>query len=332
MPNKRKHTCKPSSSPFTKHPHPRKKQKATPQPHCHQQKSNSKSKSKPIAKQPPQTQRPPTLFCPSSRILLLGEGDFSFAASLVRHHHVRHLTATSLDSEAELLEKYPQAAGNVAVVRGMVGGGGVVVHGVDARAVGKVKAVRKRRGEVVHGPAEDGEGEDGEEGRKEQGEGGAVGFDVIAFMFPHIGGKSTHLDRQVRGNQRTVPPPPLFIIQLIIPPELLQSFFISVKPLLSPRGVIVATLFEGEQYDLWNIKGLAKAVGFQTRTSFKFAHGDYPGYAHARTVGNITGGGWKGEERDARTFVFEVGDSGRDTVGGSKQGKRNKRDDSSDGD
>ncbi|CUS10921.1 unnamed protein product, partial [Tuber aestivum] len=126
MPNKRKHI----STPFTRHPHLHKKQNPAPRPHHrqHQQGSNSKSKSKPIAKQPP-PQKPPSLFHPSSRILLLGEGDFSFAASLVRHHCVLHLTATSLDSEAELLEKYPQAAGNVAVVRGMISGGGVVVHG-----------------------------------------------------------------------------------------------------------------------------------------------------------------------------------------------------------
>ena len=125
---------------------------------------------------------------------------------------MRHLTATSLDTEAELLEKYPQAAGNVAVVRGMAGGGGVVVHSVDARAVGRVKAVRKRRGEVVPGPVEEGgeegggeEEQDGErERRKQRGGRGVVGFDVVTFMFPHIGGKSTHLDRQVCGNQRTL--------------------------------------------------------------------------------------------------------------------------------
>jgi 25S rRNA (uracil2634-N3)-methyltransferase len=198
----------------------------------------------------------------------------------------------------------------------MVGGGGVVVHGVDAGAVERVKAVRKRRGEVVPGLVEDGEREeDGEEGREEPGGRGAVGFDVIAFMFPHIGGKSTHLDRQVRDNQ-----------------QLLQSFFAAAKPLLSPRGVIVVTLFEGKHYELWDIKGLARAVGFQTRTSFKFVPEDYPGYAHARTLGNISGGGrWKGEERDARTFIFEVGDRERDT-GSGKQRKRKKRDGSPDED
>jgi len=31
----------------------------------------------------------------------------------------------------------------------------------------------------------------------------------------------------------------------------------------------------------------------------------YPGYSHARTLGNVEGGGgWKGEDRRARMFVF----------------------------
>ncbi|RPB05720.1 hypothetical protein L873DRAFT_1832487 [Choiromyces venosus 120613-1] len=322
MSKKRKHpSSTTSSTSTTKHHHPHKKQKPSSQPH-------QKPKPKPTTKQPPPSQqKPPTLFHSSSRILLLGEGDFSFAASLVRHHRVRHLTATSLDGEAELLEKYPQAAGNVAVVKGMAGGGGVVVYRIDAGAVGRVKAVRKRRGEEVPKVVVEGaEKEDGEDEEEEDDEGGsgkqegergkAVGFDVIAFMFPHIGGKSTHLDRQMRGNQ-----------------QLLQSFFTSTKPLLSPTGIIVVTLFEGKQYDLWNIKGLAKAAGLQTRTSFKFAPEEYPGYVHARTLGNVSGsGGWKGEERDAKTFVFEAGDRGCGNDGGgssSKQGKRKKQDDDS---
>lgn len=43
--------------------------------------------------------------------------------------------------------------------------------------------------------------------------------------------------------------------------------------------------------------------------SFRFQSGVYPGYEHARTVGNIKGdGGWKGEERAARTYIFEIKD------------------------
>jgi 25S rRNA (uracil2634-N3)-methyltransferase len=69
----------------------------------------------------------------------------------------------------------------------------------------------------------------------------------------------------------------------------------------------VITLFEGKQYDLWDIKGLAKNTGLRTQRSFRFQSEVYPGYSHARTLGNIHGGGgWKGEERNARLYIFEL--------------------------
>jgi 25S rRNA (uracil2634-N3)-methyltransferase len=178
-------------------------------------------------------------------------------------------------------------------------------------------------------------------------------WDIISFNFPHIGGKSTDVNRQVRANQ-----------------ELLVAFFKACVPLLStsipkpndgeyevdygtdsddssryhtdseeeddedelasdndadkvqkeefrtvPRqsGQIVVTIFEGEPYTLWNIKDLARHAGLAVVTSFRFPWKSYPGYAHARTLGIVenrhsgkTGGGWKGEDRDARTYVFEV--------------------------
>lgn len=75
-----------------------------------------------------------------------------------------------------------------------------------------------------------------------------------------------------------------------------------------PTGTAIITLFEGAPYDLWDIKSLAKSVGFRTRRSFQFQSSTYPGYKHARTLGNVEGkgGAWKGEERRARTYVFEL--------------------------
>ncbi|KAL8806075.1 MAG: hypothetical protein Q9200_005184, partial [Gallowayella weberi] len=56
--------------------------------------------------------RPPTIipFHPSNRILLVGEGDFSFTHSLYTTHNCTSLTATSHDSAAALAEKYPQSS------------------------------------------------------------------------------------------------------------------------------------------------------------------------------------------------------------------------------
>ena len=161
-------------------------------------------------------------------------------------------------------------------------------------------------------------------------------FTKIVFNFPHVGGLSTDVNRQVRYNQ-----------------ELLVGFFKAARPLLSspkyparvrrdPRedvsddehmsedldnqdleavnGQILVTLFEGEPYTLWNIRDLARHCGLKVVESFKFPWSGYPGYRHARTVGDITTGkdrikegkpkgAWRGEERDARCYVLENKDA-----------------------
>jgi len=168
-------------------------------------------------------------------------------------------------------------------------------------------------------------------------------FTKIVFNFPHVGGLSTDVNRQVRANQ-----------------ELLVGFFKSAIPLLVSverpvpterdnngygdhddsemddsqgnhgepgfkntdttvvrKGQILVTLFEGEPYTLWNIRDLARHCGLKVVESFRFPWEAYPGYAHARTIGEITRGkdraaegkrrgAWRGEERDARCFVLEV--------------------------
>jgi 25S rRNA (uracil2634-N3)-methyltransferase len=164
-------------------------------------------------------------------------------------------------------------------------------------------------------------------------------WDVICFNFPHVGGLSTDVNRQVRANQ-----------------ELLVAFFKACVPLLSTApppvdeddeweedseedsnsdseanedgdgendahtsgkatrtgpGQILVSLFEGEPYTLWNIKDLARHAGLQVVTSFKFPWAEYEGYSHARTLGEVEGkdggrGGWRGEDRLARMYVFEV--------------------------
>lgn len=91
--------------------------------------------------------------------------------------------------------------------------------------------------------------------------------------------------------------------------ELLVGFFQSALSLLAPRGSIVVTIFNGEPYELWNIRDLARHAGLKVGRSFKFQASAYPGYKHARTIGNIRdGGGWKGENRGARTYMFESKD------------------------
>ncbi len=78
----------------------------------------------------------------------------------------------------------------------------------------------------------------------------------------------------------------------------------------TPGSSIIVTLFEGEPYTLWNIRDLARHSGLEVKQSFRFQASAYPGYKHARTLGVVkgkngeVGGGWKGEERAARSFEF----------------------------
>ncbi|KAI5854843.1 hypothetical protein BZA05DRAFT_334757 [Tricharina praecox] len=246
------------------------------------------------AAQPPRRTPPP--FQKSSTVLLVGEGDFSFALSLRRALGVRNVIATCHDSEADLHKKYPQAKENIAAF----------LAPPEAR-----KAEYVEGEEVVEDDDEDDETPAAANAevnyqvhysidatallKRRMFSKSSRRYDFIVFMFPHVGGATKDQDRQVRYNQ-----------------QLLAGFFKHARPLLKPvTGSVAVTLFEGLPYELWNIRGLAKEAGLATRVSFVFESEMYPGYAHVRTLGNIEGGGaWKGEDRAARMFLFGVAGEG----------------------
>ena len=123
-------------------------------------------------------QRPTIPFETTSRILLLGDGDFSFARSLIEHHSCISLYATSFDTRSGILSKYPQAAANAKVIEAE--DGSKVEYGVDATKLGRA-------------------GGGGKEIRK-------GGWNNIVFNFPHVGGLTKDVNRQVRANQGAVSP------------------------------------------------------------------------------------------------------------------------------
>ena len=119
----------------------------------------------------------PTIpFLPADRILLVGEGDFSFSKSLLTAHSCTSLIASSYDKYSTVIEKYPQARGNLQALEKEEKC--KLIYGVDATKLGK-------RG------ASDGGGKEVKKG----------GFDKIVFNFPHVGGLTKDVNRQVRHNQ-----------------------------------------------------------------------------------------------------------------------------------
>lgn len=224
-----------------------------------------------VQKKPQTTQhqqiRPPTIpFDVFDNILLIGEGDLSFTLSLLLDHGCASLTATTYDSLPALLEKNPHAAEHI---KQITSEDQTILHDVDATKLSSNKDLRKK-----------------------------APFNSIFFNFPHTGGLSTDVNRQVRANQL-----------------LLSEFFKSSLRLLAPSGSILVTLFESEPYTLWNIRDLARDAGLLVKRSWKFEREAYPLYKHARTAGVIKGkdgekseSAWKGEDRAARTYEFGVKD------------------------
>jgi 25S rRNA (uracil2634-N3)-methyltransferase len=104
------------------------------------------------------------------QILLVGEGNLSFSASLCESlTDASLLTATCYDSESVLNRKYPDAQENIELIRDYEG---TVLFGIDATRLHSIKSIKSRS------------------------------FDRIIFNFPHAGAGIKDQDRNILVNQK----------------------------------------------------------------------------------------------------------------------------------
>ncbi|CAE7066398.1 unnamed protein product [Rhizoctonia solani] len=228
-------------------------------------------------------------FSPTDRILLIGEGNFSFAHSLLDHSSIpslppANITATAYDSESECLSKYPDASSHLSALRSA---GATVLFGVDARHLDKTFPLKK-----------------------------AHKWDKIVWNFPHVGLSIADQDRNIAANQSTlmgflasVKP---YLADGVIPDSHVKGKHIKQLEDASDEdegvtlsatkhktaGSVLITLREQEPYTLWDLPRLAKNPVASTSStnalpqpryiqvrSFAFDAESYPGYEHRRTAG-----------------------------------------------
>ncbi|AMD20531.1 HDL213Wp [Eremothecium sinecaudum] len=237
-------------------------------------------------------------FDKDSTLLLIGEGDFSYARSIIEEEYImpENLIVTSFEKDLEqLVNKYPTTGDDN--YKFLLSVGTKVFFNVDATNLIKSLNLSERTpwAKLL--------------GR----EWDLKPLNNIMFNFPHGGYKIKDQLRNIMMHQ-----------------NLVFKYFINCQQLLSlvnksvsaksnrcmagydlereserrtARNIILA-LFSGEPYDSWEIKRLARKAGLRLERSNKFEWENYPRYHHRRTNGeNDTTK--PAAERDARIYIFE---------------------------
>ncbi|KAF9444343.1 hypothetical protein P691DRAFT_677753 [Macrolepiota fuliginosa MF-IS2] len=279
-------------------------------------KSKTKGKDKTPSKVLP-NRRPTIPFRNTDKILLVGEGNFSFAHALVAHPPPvsgfedlppGNVTATAYDGEEECYEKYPDAKEIVRVLRER---GVEVLFGIDATKLEKILGLKGRK------------------------------WDRVVWNFPHVGKGITDQDQNILSNQVLI----LDFLRSAAKMLKTGSTPIVMEPrkkktaededeegeppdtegLPSPaqdtadafRGTILITLRNVPPYTLWDVPRLAKKPPRPTSgskphnpsyiqlRSFVFHRDIWTGYEHRMTKGDRAHGtGKTGEGGEDRTWEF----------------------------
>ncbi|CAG8451442.1 6712_t:CDS:2 [Ambispora leptoticha] len=191
--------------------------------------------------------RPPP-YKQGESILLVGEGNFSFACSLAEHILTtgETITATSYDNEELVYEKYEDARENIKILREY---GATVLFEIDGTLLEKYKVLKGKR------------------------------FDKIIFNFPHVGMGIKDKDRNILANQK--------LLQGFFSSssKFLKSSVLHPAEDVAD-GEIHVTMKTGPPYDEWNIRKIAKSTGILViKETIPFLVDQFPGYQHRRTLG-----------------------------------------------
>ncbi|KAJ2446215.1 hypothetical protein GGF42_005763 [Coemansia sp. RSA 2424] len=238
-------------------------------------------------------------------ILLVGEGNFSFAHSIAKRLGSGvNITATAYDSQQIVAQKYTDdAAKHIAEFEAL---GGTVLYDIDGTALENHSELKGRS------------------------------FTHIVFNFPHAGAGIKDQTKNIQTNQLlmvgfftsaqryltagALPRVPETSSDGIFEFEGAQATVVyaegdnsdtdivfgdfggsytsgaldnndggeirdEFKPNLDYPGQIHVTLKSGLPYDQWNIKRLAKECGLVSHTTHPFELDAFPGYEHRRTLG-----------------------------------------------
>ena len=232
------------------------------------------------------------------RILLVGEGNLSFALALTTlfDGDGSNLLVTSFDRQRIARAAYPYCED---VEESLTESGAAVVFDVDVEEPDVLRGVAKR-----WWAAGDDGGGDNPTGQGVGPGGHFKGFDRIVFNFPDAGvGVTPPLS--VRANQ-----------------DMLGAFFDSAKGLLRRNGEVhVATQGFDDRASAWNVTGVAARHGLVYRASLDFEPGAFPGTSTTGRCRRVAlGRRRRGEGMGARTGE-------RGTSGGERGRRRGGRQD-----
>ena len=269
-------------------------------------------------------------FTEEDTVLLVGEGDFSFAKSLILQNYVRpeNLIATSLDSQEEVMAKYPDVDKTLLELQES---GVRVMHDVDATDLAKTLKIapnskQRRTGSKASALR-----------LFTPGSSSHTELDYIMFNFPHTGKGIKDQDRNIRDHQKLILE--YFkncntVFDLVNENYKVHDDFAGYRHKNgksnnkgssnddSYQGKIILSVFEGEPYNSWGIKIIGKEQGYKVMKLGKFDWSMFPQYHHKRTNG-IRDTTKPASERDARLYVFEKNTQLSKTADSNK--KRNEK-------